>query len=185
MTDAAEPVLYPPDRVPGRTLDLTLKREPHILTIAPDTFAVPQILSSIKMRRIAATIGDLGGLDQLAAGVADPRTIERSLNGLEQIILALMPGAAGEKFVARMNSQEREAEGDRPADPEPIDLLRQAIPALMFLLECYGLRPTRPSSTFAGTSNDGSTLNDGTSSTAGVSPAESESTTSELPNTST
>ena len=175
--DAADPPLYPPDRVPGRTLDLTLKREPHQLIIDPDTFLVPQTLSSFKLRAVAGVLGDLGGVASLMTGTADPATIDKTLGSLDEVFRILIGGAQAERFLARLNSQEREAdpENGRPLpDPPPIDLMRQAIPALMFLLEAYGLRPTRPSSTSPESlTEDPSTPNDGTSSTDGAQPTAS------------
>lgn len=174
QSDAADAPLYPPDRVAGRTLDLTLKRDPHQLVIEPDTFLVPQILSSFKLRAIAGILGDLGGLASLMTGTADPKTIATTLGSLDEVFRILIGGAQGERFIARLNSQEREAdpENGRPLpDPPPIDLMRQAIPALMFLLEAYGLRPTQPSSTSPESlTEDQSIPNDGTSSTDGAQP---------------
>jgi hypothetical protein len=177
--DAAGDSLYPAQPVPGKTMDFTLKREPHTFTIDDDTFFVPQILAVYNLRRVAATIGSLGEFGNLAAGTADPSKIEETLAGLSEIFLALIPGASGERFVARLNS--RGLEGD----PTPIDLMRQAIPVLFFLLECYGLRPTKASSTAAPSSSDASTQNDGTSSTDG--PSQQALTSDDLtpPNSST
>lgn len=184
-SDAAEP-LYPAV-IPGKTVDFTLRREPHRIVIDSDEFLVPQILSGFNLRRVAKIIGDLGSFGALMAGTADPATIEVTLRGLDEIFLALMPGATGERFVARLNSQGRPADPEtgRLADPEPIDLLRQAIPSLMFLLEAYGLRPTRPSSSSANGSTDGSIPNAPASSPDGVSVKASTPTNSEPMNSST
>ena len=68
-------------------------------------------------------------------------------------------------------------------DPPPIDLMKQAIPAMYYLMECYGLRPTKPSSDSPAGSTDGqtSTPSAGISSTAGASPTESTSPDSPSP----
>lgn len=186
-SDAAESDRLYPATVPGRTLDLTIHREPHVLTIDADEFRVPQVLAVHNLRKVISVIGDLGGVGDLMAGSVDPNQVEGVLSALTVVFRALMPGESGRRFVERLNSQGRSAGDDverrdgsigrlAEDDPEPLDLMRQVLPALMWLLEVYGLRPTTPSSTSAATSNDGTSQNDGTSSGAGASLAESTST---------
>lgn len=171
-------------------MDFTLKREPHTFTIDEDTFSVPQILAAYNLRRVAAVMGRIGGVGNLLAGQADPQQIEATLEAIGEIFLALIPGAQGERFVARLNSQGRPADEKdgkiiRPADPPPIDLLRQAVPVLFYLLECYGLRPTSASSIAASSSSDATIPSNGTPSEAGPSASVSQSIDLTPPNTST
>jgi hypothetical protein len=167
--------------IPGRSADFTIRRDPHTFTIDDDTFKAPAILSQITLRRIVGSLTDLGDLGNLTV-----EKMPQALEAVGRVVGALMPGPSGRRFVDRLNADPDdidEATGE-PKVP-PIDLMRQAIPALMFLLECYGLRPTAPSSTSSDGSTDGSTQSGGESSEAGASPSESESTSSTPPTSST
>lgn len=147
------------------TPDFTIRRPPIQFTIDGDTFSAPNVLSPITLRKLAAqatSIGDLGN-------ISDIESIVKAIDVLGEIMVALMPGASGQLFKARLASEGGDGE------PLPIDLMGQAIPAFYFLLERYGLRPTVPSSPLPTGSTDGqtSTPSDGISSTAGVSPTDS------------
>lgn len=156
------------------TPDFTIRREPHTFTIDDDTFSAPAILSPITLRKLAAESATIGDLDRLS----DLDSVLKAIEAVSTIMTALMPGSSGKRFKARLESEGRDADPDdgRPqADPKPIDLMQQAIPAFYYLLECYGMRPTVPSSPLLTGLTDGAmdTLSDGTSSMAGPSPAES------------
>lgn len=147
--------------------------EPIRFRLAPDEFAAPAVLSPIAIKRIAPTIADFTALT--ADGASVMANIEALLTSVSTVFRALLPGASGQRFVDRLNSEGRPQEGEpgdenyRPADPAPIDLIGQAIPVMNFLFESYGLRPTVPSlpspsgSTEAvtGTSSDAISSTDG------------------------
>ena len=155
--------------------DFSLPMEPKPFRIAPDDFEAPALLAPMVLKKLAGLHG------QLLGDLAD---IEQTLNLVSDMYAMLLPGASGRLFRARLLTEGREADLDadppRPeADPPPIDLTRQALPVLHWLLEEYGVRPTVPSSPSPNGSTDGQTdtPNDGTSSTDGAS-AETSATSS-------
>lgn len=141
--------------------DFTIRREPHRFTIDEDTFSAPAFLAPFTLKQLAVEAGSIGDLGKLT----DVDSVIKAIDTASAVMATLMPGESGQRFKARLESQGGEG------DPKPIDLMQQAIPALYYLLECYGLRPTKPSSSSLDGSTDGQT-NDpsaGTSSTAGPS----------------
>jgi hypothetical protein len=175
--------------------DFTIHREPIRFRIDDDVFAAPAVISSITLSRVGVLAAELGEIKLDGDGESAATAIQ--LAG--KAIGTLVPGPHGKRFVARLNSSavenpdspgnwvEVDADGDivmvddeRGVYPKPglrpIDLMRQGIPVLFYLLEQYGLRPTVPSSPLPAGSTDGatSTPSAGTSSTDGVSPADSD-----------
>lgn len=138
--------------------DFTIKREPIQFRIDDDVFKAPAIISPIALRKISAMYTEIGDISSLG------NDIDRTLNILGHIFGILLPGPSGIRFKERLLSEE-----------EPLDLNAQVIPALYWLLEQYGMRPTQPSSPSPDGSTDGqtNTQNGGTSSTDGPSPTES------------
>jgi hypothetical protein len=182
--DAAVTPYDPPAvTVPGKTADFTIRRDPHTFTIDDDTFKAPSLLSSVALTRVVDVLMELGSIDGLGR---DPSKIKPGLEAVGRAMKILLPGASGRRFLERLNSDPEQVDDEtgEPVTP-PIDLLRQAIPAMMFLLECYGLRPTRPSSSSSNGSTDGNTPNVDASSMAGVSLPVSESMDLTPPNSST
>ena len=157
----------------SKTPDFTIRRDPHQFRIDDDVFSAPAWLSPFALKAMANSIGKLGDLTNLT----DVASVVAAIDTVGVIMAALMPGESGQRFKARL-----ETEG-APGDPPPIDLMKQAIPALYYLLECYGLRPTVPSSSSSAgsTAEPTSTPNDGTSSTDGASATESTSPDSPSP----
>jgi hypothetical protein len=154
-----------PDAAASGTPDFTIKREPITFTIDDDTFSAPALTSPITLKKLAGVAGKLGDLGALS----DLDGVAAAIDALGGIMAALMPGASGELFKARLASEG----GD--GQPPPIDLLLQGLPAFYYLMERKGLRPTTPSSDSSGGPTDGqtNTPSDGTSSTAGASPTDS------------
>jgi hypothetical protein len=152
--------------------DFTLPMKPKQFRIDEDLFKAPAILSAVALKRAANLHAQLGDIDL-------SKDVEAMLGLVADIFDIFLPGASGRRFRARLLTEGRDADpdGDPPRlepDPPPIDLVRQALPALYFLLEAYGLRPTEPSSPSPAGSTDGptDTPNDGTSSTDGATPTE-------------
>jgi hypothetical protein len=148
--------------------DFTIHREPHQFRIDDDLFSAPALLSPITLKRLAAQATALGDVSTLT----DADSVTKALEALGDIMTALMPGASGQRFKARLW-----ADGSDEAT-QPIDLMAQAIPAFYYLMERYGLRPTVPSSPSPDGSTDGqmNSTSEDTSSTDGASPIESIST---------
>ncbi len=162
-----------PDAASPETPDFTIHREPHRFKINGDTFSAPALLAPVTLRKLAnqaAAIGDVGTL-------TDAESIVKAIEALSEIMRALMPGPSGVIFAQRLWSEGGED------DPPPIDLMKQGIPAMYYLLECYGLRPTVPSSSSpaGSTAEQTNTPSDGISSTDGPSPAESTNDDSTSP----
>lgn len=153
--------------------DFTLKRQPFVFQIDGDVFRAPAKLSIGRIKKVANLAASMGEV-----------TVETDLGQLTEtvskIYRLLLPGVSGERFVARLQAEEDDNEsGEEPV--EPIDLLGEALPVLMGILEHYGMRPTKPSQP----SLDGlmaeltATQSDDTSSTDGASPDESTSENSD------
>lgn len=148
MTDAADN-----SQAPDGVRDFTIKMEPHRFRIDADIFSAPPILSPVTLGKLAAlhaNMGEMGGVEG----------IEVTLAAVSSMFRLILPGPSGERFAERLMSVD-----------EPIDLQRQALPALYYLLECYGLRPTQPSSPSldGSTGESTDTQSDGISSTDGAS----------------
>lgn len=135
--------------------DFTLPMEPKVFRIDDDLFKAPAIISPIALKKLAGLHAQLGD------GAAVAADIDRSLNLIGDMFTILLPGESGIRFRERLLSE-----------TEPIDLTRQVLPILYWLLEEYGMRPTQPSSPSPSGSTDGTTdtPNGGTSSTDGASP---------------
>jgi hypothetical protein len=155
-----------PDAAASGTPDFTIKREPITFTIDDDTFSAPALTAPATLKKLAGVAGALGDIGALS----NIDSVMAAIDALGGIMAALMPGASGELFKARLESEG----GD--GQPAPIDLLQQGLPAFYYLMERKGLRPTVPSSAFSNGSTDGrtNTPSDGTSSTAGASPTDSD-----------
>lgn len=135
--------------------DFTLPMEPIRFRVDQDEFTAPAFLSPVVLKRFAARFAEVQPL--LANPMAD---IEAAMNGFADLFVTLIPGESGQRLHDRLLSEDH-----------PIDLTRQALPILFFLMESWGLRPTQPSLS----SPDGSaTPSEDTSSTAGASPEASD-----------
>jgi hypothetical protein len=162
--------------------DFTLPMKPHRFKIDVDVFAAPAILSPVTLQRVARLHADMGsrGVD-----TSSPEAIERTMVLIGDMFKILLPGPSGKRFAARLQADGSEpdlkvmadaydtdsastaeliAKGAIPENEivylQPIDLTRQALPALYWLLEQYGLRPTRQSSPLLSDSGTGD-LTDG------------------------
>ena len=142
-------------------MDFSIPDEPKRFRVAPDVFEAPAVIPAKTLRRFAA----------MAEGLATAgEDFDSLIDSIAEAMKAILPGEPGEKFALRLLSD------GAPGSPAPIDLKRQVVPILHWLLEQYGLRPTQPSSASADGSTDGTaaetTPNDGTDSTAGPSQPE-------------
>lgn len=166
--------------------DFTIAMKPHRFRIDADVFAAPAILSPVALKRMAGMHAALQG----AGGAAALDNVEAMLSTFSEIFKVLLPGSSGQRFAARLEADGSqpdlkamaEAHGTEPrlvaeeialgSFPEseiiylqPIDLLRQAMPAFYWLLEQYGMRPTQQSSPLPSDSGTGA-LTDGAPETA-------------------
>jgi hypothetical protein len=143
--------------------DFSLPMDPKPFRIDPDDFEAPPLLAPMVLRNLGRLHTELG----------DQADIEKTLTLVSDMFAMVLPGPSGERFRARLLTESRAADPEtgRPADPPPIDLVRQALPVLYWLLEEYGIRPTEPSSPSPNGSTDGAqdTPSGGISSTDGAS----------------
>jgi len=107
----------------------------------------------------ASTIQDLSNV--LSTGHLTPtpgqdRDIAETLETIAQLFDAVLKPESAELFRTRIFDRER-----------PLDLRRQVIPIVQWILERHGLRPTQPSSSSSTGSQDET---DGTTSAAGAQP---------------
>lgn len=142
-------------------MDFTIKREPITFTIDDDTFSAPPLLSPITLKKLAPL------LVKVEASVNAPGldSVVVVIEAVEELFKILLPGPSGARFAERL-----ESEG------EPIDIMSQALPALFYLMERYGLRPTMPSGDSPSSSTEAQTAesSDGISSTDGASATASD-----------
>ncbi len=143
--------------------DFTIRRPPIRFRIDDDVFVAPPLIGGFMLRKLGNLHAQLG--DATAQVATDPDAMQRVIEVMAESFKTLMPGEPGMRFAARLLS-----DGD-PAGLAPIGLMDQALPALYYLLERYGLRPTQPSSPSPTGSMDGTPAipSVGTSSTAGAS----------------
>lgn len=163
----------PPSAAGAEVPDFTKRRPPIQFVIEPDTFRAPPVLGGFAIKKIAKMYGglDLGALDGAEGAQA-------AIEVIADLMKVLMPGEHGRRFAERLLSDgdpgDPDADPPVPPSPVPIDLMGEAVPAFMFLIERYGLRPTVPSSV-SPTGSTGSRTADpnaGISSTDGASPTE-------------
>lgn len=155
-----------PDAAASGTPDFSIDQELIDFTMDGDRFTAPAGTAPATLKKLAGVAGQLGNI----SAFSDLESVTAAIDALGNIMAMLMPGASGGRFVERLNSEGGEGQ------PVPIDLLKQGLPAFYFLMERKGLRPTTPSSVSSSGSTDGqtNTPNDGTSSTAGASPTDSD-----------
>lgn len=164
--------------------DFTIKREPHRFRVDDDVFTAPPLIGGFMLRKLGVMHSQLA---DLTSGVGDEVDVTGLMKLMGDVFQALMPGPDGKLFAARLmsdgNPGDPEADPPVPASPPGIDLMKQAMPILYWLLEQYGLRPTVPSSPSPTGSMDGATDTPsvGTSSTDGASPEGSTTSASTLP----
>lgn len=154
-----------PDAAASGPPDFSIAHEVITFTMDDDTFTAPAGTATATLKKLAGVAGQLGDVSSLN----DVESVTAAIDALGGIMATLMPGASGQRFMERLNSEG----GD--GQPLPIDLVKQGLPAFYYLMERKGLRPTVPSSPSSNGSTDGSTStpSDGTSSTAGASPTDS------------
>ena len=128
--------------------DFTIRRDPIRFRIDDDVFVAPPLIGGFMLRKLGGLHAQLG--DATAQVATDPDAMQRVIAVMAESFKALMPGEHGKHFAARLLS-----DGDPENSPPPIGLIDQAMPALYYLLERYGLRPTQPSSPSPTGSTDG------------------------------
>lgn len=133
--------------VPIKDFTLPDKPKPFKVDESGEVYVAPPLLppsTLVAMVRAAKSIATL-----LAAGDE-----EGLITGLGSVFTEILDEETGPLFVSRLSDKKR-----------PVDLKRQVMPILQWLMEEYGLRPTTPSSDSSTTST---TAADGTPSTAGA-----------------
>lgn len=174
-------VMTEPTTEAAEIRDFTLPRVPHQFRIDDDLFSAPAVVSPITLARVAAQ-------HKALAPMLEANDIEGVLRAVADMFRKLMPGESGRRFAVRLLTDGNEVDvsataaalGVTPSelanitpDPEqviylqPLDLQRQALPALFYLMECYGLRPTQqsslsPSGSKTGALTDGAPLAEST-----------------------
>lgn len=116
--------------------------KPKRFKIGADIFEAPPLLAPVVMAELtglAAKFGGLAGTEQETP--ATPEALMEVVEAFGDVFEKLLTAETGPRFKQRLLSKD-----------EPIDLMRQAVPALKWLIEVYGLRPIGPSSS----SSDGS-----------------------------
>lgn len=139
--------------------DFTLPEDqlkPRRFRIAPDVFIAPPFIAPVSLAALvgrARKLSAIGDLEQI--GEAEILQLLEDIGDLMVELLDKESGS-GERFKARML-----------ATSNPIDLRRQVLPVIFWLVEVYGLRPTGPSSSsLIGSDGGGLTSTDGAQSEA-------------------
>jgi len=134
--------------------DFSIPDKPKPFRIGPlpdDVFEAPPIIAPVTLVNLPNLMRQLGGI----GAIKDADDAKQVMEGVKSVFRELLTTESGERFTARLDSKDR-----------PVDLMRQIIPIVQWMLEVYGLRPTQVSS-----SSPESSEADGTSSTDGA-PAE-------------
>lgn len=109
--------------------------EPKTFTVGKDEFVAPPVIPPVLLGDLAAAsqgFGDLKG------------DVPAQLEKVASIFDLLLTPETAPRFRERLLSR-----------TEPIDLNRQALPIMHWLMEVYGLRPTEPSSSSGSGVNGG------------------------------
>jgi hypothetical protein len=125
--------------------DFTIKKKTIPFRIDDDVFNATAILSIPMMQNLIRVSRDLGDMMK-----------NDDFSALEKVFSELLLSPGNERFTQRLRSN----------GVDGIDVKRQVLPIMHYLLEQYGLRPTQPSSDSLAGLPSGT---DGTSSTAGFS----------------
>lgn len=141
--------------------DFTLDAPEIKFAIAGEKFDASPALSAALLQQISDVVDKLTDTDDKST------TIIEKLDSLIEFCNVILIGDSKERFAAIAPT---------------LDLQRQIMPLLYWLLEAYGIRPTEVSSDSSDTSP---TETDGTTSTDGSSTEATDSTTSELQSSST
>lgn len=106
--------------------DFTVDRKYIKFKIDNDVFDAYPVIGAPVLQQVSKVASNI-----------DKTISEGDLTPLITICQALLVPTAAERFVARLQS----SDGD-----QVLDLRRQVVPVLFYLLERHGLRPTQPSS---------------------------------------
>ena len=155
--------------------DFTVSVEPIVFRCDGREYKAPRTINPLNLKAMLAAAGSINFDDRNYL----VEHLEEIVPLMQSVLKALVPGPGGEYLAARMAAPIL-GEDELEANPDalrPLDLIGQALPIMTYLLEELGLRPTTPpSDSFSGSMADTTlTPNDGTSSTAGLSPTESDS----------
>lgn len=126
--------------------------KPKGFRMAPDTFTMPAILGVQTLANMARIAGKLAREED---GKVSADDLDGILEAFAELYEEILEEESGPRFRARLLDP---VESKR----NPIDLKRQLIPNLFWLLEVYGLRPTEASSSSSSGQDDaGLGLTDG------------------------
>lgn len=136
--------------------DFTVSREPIWFRLAGEYYAAPPILSGIQLKRAVDIMGQFGPAAADLGNLTDmtPERYREVLGMAASVARALVGGAHGRRIADRIMAG-LDAQTDEQLDiaeaegPPSVDLIKEFVPALMWLLERFGLRPTQQSSPFA------------------------------------
>jgi len=140
--------IQPPDEVDLQ--DFSVDRRPIRFTADGETYDCWPVLPLDVIQKVA----------RMARGDGlkfDAENVDEAVEKIVQVFELLMPPESAERFTARL----------RPGHALPLDIRRQVLPIMRWILERYGLRPTGPSGQSSLPSPDGTA---GTSSTDGAQP---------------
>lgn len=143
----------------ARRLTFTTAREPIEVEIGGHVYHAPAMLSPERLAALLELQGKLADLD--VAKIGGREAINHTMQLVADIFDLLLTADSATHMRMRLTG-----------DDDPVDLNREALPAITALVEEYTDRPTQPPSP----SSNGST-NDGGSSTAGAPPTASTPST--------
>jgi hypothetical protein len=137
----------------ARRLTFTVDREPIEVEIGGEVFIAQPVLSPPLLADLVDMQNDISELD--LANQREKERVDKALDLIANVFDLVLTPPSAERFRVRMFSRD-----------EPLDLVREVLPAIPALVREYTGRPTQPSSP----SSNGSTTT-GTPSTDGA-PAE-------------
>lgn len=149
--------------------DFTIPRDPKPFILGGKAYLAPPLLSATKLQKLGRLHERFQDAANTGATLAD--RLGPMIETLAEMFRLLIPGQDGQRISARLTVGLTEISDAEEDALDPIDLTREAVPAIYWLLEQYGLRPTRPSSPSSNGSTDGSEdiTNESISSTDGAS----------------
>jgi hypothetical protein len=118
-------------------------------TIDGDIFYVVRALGIKKLRRLAALAPQLGNLRLGASNLNDEDFAEVETT-IATVMRILLRRDSADLFVSRLLADDAEGDGY-----EPLDAIKQALPAMMYAMEALTGRPLSPSAPSSTTPTDG------------------------------
>lgn len=134
----------------ARRRSFSIDREPVEFDLGGEDFVAPPVIAPAALAEMIDTQERLVEI-QKAEGLSQRQQVEEMLKILDEVFAGILKPESASRFHERLYSRD-----------DPLDLLREVVPCLEWLIEEYADRPTQPSlPSSTGLSDGGVTSTDG------------------------